>query len=187
LPERPAAPRARETRPTEQSHLLRGYLAPPLQHADYPALKLANAVLGSGMSGRLFRSLRDEAGLAYSVGSFYPTRGQSSRLVVHIGTAPGNLAEAEAGIAREIGRLREEAVPEDELTRAKAFVTGGFALDLRTNDRRSFYLAFLELLGAGYEYVERYPDAIRAVTAADVQRVARRWLVDAATAVVGPA
>jgi predicted Zn-dependent peptidase len=187
VPERPAALRARETRPTEQSHLLLGYLAPPLRHPDYPALKLANAVLGSGMSGRLFRTLRDEAGLAYSVGSFYPTRGQSSRVVVHIGTAPRNLAEAEAGIAREIGRLQDETVPEDELTRAKAFVTGGFALDLRTNERRSFYLAFLELLGTGHEYVERYPEAIRAVTAADVQRVARGWLVHPATVVVGPA
>jgi zinc protease len=189
VPPPPAGPltaRVAETRPTEQTQVMVGFLAPPIGHPDHVPLKVLNAVLGGGMSGRLFRTLRDEEGLAYSVGSFYPTRRESSRVVVHIGTAPENLARAEAGIARELRALQEAAVPADELARAKAYLTGAFDLDLRTNARQSFYLGFFELMGAGHAYAGRYPAAIEAVTSEAVQRVAG-WLTEPATAVVGPA
>jgi predicted Zn-dependent peptidase len=186
-PVRPVTARVVESRPTEQTQVLVGYLAPPIGHPDHVPLKVLNAVLGGGMSGRLFRTLRDEEGLAYSVGSFYPTRRASSRVVVHIGTAPGNLARAEAGITREVRALQEAAVPDDELARAKAYLTGAFDLDLRTNARQGFYLGFFELMGAGHAYVGRYAAAIDAVTSEAVRRVAGRWLTEPATAVVGPA
>ncbi|MBI2466262.1 MAG: insulinase family protein [Candidatus Rokubacteria bacterium] len=186
VPERPASARLGERRATQQAQLLLGVLAPPIGHPDYVPLKVSSAVLGAGMSSRLFRALRDEAGLAYAVGAFYPTRRETSRFVVHIGTAPANLAQAEAGIRRELARLREERVPEDELARAKTALGGGFALDLRTNARQAFYLGFFELMGAGHAFVGRYPGLIDAVTAADVQRVARRYLDAAAVVVVGP-
>jgi predicted Zn-dependent peptidase len=185
-PARRATPRVAESRPTHQSQLLVGFLAPPIGHPDHAALKVANAVLGAGMSGRLFRTLRDEAGLAYSVGSFYPTRRETSRLVIYIGTAPSNLGEAEAGIERELARLREEPPPDEELLRAKAYLAGSFDLDLRTNARQSFYLGFFELMGVGHAYVRRYRETLEAVSAADVQRVAARYLVDPTVAVVGP-
>jgi len=152
----------------------------------YGLAKVLNAVLGSGMSSRLFCALRDEAGLAYAVGSFYPTRRETSRLVLHIGTAPRNVSQAHDGMKRQLARLAEEPVPDDELERAKAAVTGAFDLDRRTNARQSFYLGFFELVGVGYAYISRYRDAIEAVTSADVQRVARRHLVDPAVVVVGP-
>jgi predicted Zn-dependent peptidase len=186
-PRRPVTARVVEPRPTEQTQVLVGFLAPPIGHPDHVPLKVLNAVLGGGMSGRLFRTLRDEEGLAYSVGSFYPTRRDSSRVVVHIGTAPENLARAEAGIVRELGALQEAIVPADELARAKAYLTGAFDLDLRTNARQSFYLGFFELMGAGHAYAGRYPAAIEAVPGEAVQRVARTWLIEPATAVVGPA
>ncbi len=185
-PDRPATARVSETRPTEQAHLLAGFLAPPIGHPDYAALKLLNAILGGGMSGRLFRTLRDEEGLAYSVGSFYPTRMATSRLVVHIGTAPEKLTQAEAGIARELARVREAPVPPEELSRGKAFLTGSFHLDLRTNARQGYHLGLFELIGAGHGYVDRYPRAIEAVTSADVLRAARRWLGEPTVALVGP-
>jgi len=185
-PDRPATARVSETRPTQQAHLVAGFLAPPIGHSDYTALKLLNAILGGGMSGRLFRTLRDEEGLAYSVGSFYPTRMVTSRLVVHIGTAPENVTQAAAGIARELAGLREAPVPPEELSRGKAFLTGAFHLDLRTNARQGFYLGLFELMGAGHGYVARYPEAIDAVTSADVLRTARRWLGEPTVALVGP-
>jgi predicted Zn-dependent peptidase len=186
LPERPERPRVEERRPTQQAHLLTGFLAPPIGHADHVALKVMNAVLGSGMSSRLFRALRDEAGLAYAVGSFYPVRRAVSRLVVHIGTAPQNLGAAESGIQRVLDELRTAPVPDDELARAKAFLTGSLSLDLRTNARQSFYASFFELMGVGHAYSGRYPELVEAVAAADVQRVARRYLTERSVAVVGP-
>ncbi|MBI3455166.1 MAG: insulinase family protein [Candidatus Rokubacteria bacterium] len=185
-PGHPAAPRARELRTTQQTQLLVGFLAPPVGHPDHGPLKVLNAVLGAGMSSRLFRVLRDEAGLAYAVGSFYPTRREASRLVIHIGTAPANVPRAEAGIQAEVARLQQEPVPDAELARAKAYLGGAFDLDLRTNARQSFYLGFFELMGVGHAYVGRYPDVIEAVTSADVQRVARSHLLEPAVVVVGP-
>ena len=185
-PVRPSTPRIVESRPTHQTQLLLGFLAPPIGHPDHAPLKVANAVLGAGLSGRLFRTLRDQAGLAYSVGSFYPTRRESSRVVIYIGTAPANLAEAEQGIQRELGRLRDEPVPDEELARSTAYLAGSFDLDLRTNARQSFYLGFFELVGVGHGYVGRYRETVDAVTAEDVRRVAARYLVEPTVAVVGP-
>ena len=114
-PDRPVRLREIETSPTQQAHVLLGYLAPSVAAPDHVALKVANGVLGGGMSSRLFRTLRDEDGLAYSVGSSYPTRRGSGRVVLHIGTAPENVAAAEAGLRREAERLAGEPVDEDEL------------------------------------------------------------------------
>ena len=186
-PDRPVRLRDRETSPTQQAHVLLGYLAPSVTDPDHVALKVANGVLGGGMSARLFRTLRDEEGLAYSVGSVYATRRVAGRVVLHIGTAPENVEAAEAGLRREVERLAGEPVPADELERTKAYLSGSFVLDRRTNSRQSFYLAFYEAMGVGAEYVLHYPGMLEAVDAPDVLRVIRRHLVEPAVAVVGPA
>jgi zinc protease len=186
-PSRRVTERLSEVRPTEQTHIVLGFHAPPIGSGDYGPLKVLSSVLGGGMSSRLFRVLRDEKGLAYAVGSFYPTRREASRLVIHIGTAPANAAQAEAGLGEEVARLREEPVPADELARAKTFLAGNVVLDMRTNARQSFYRAFFDLMGVGPDYVERYQQVIDSVTSDDVQRVAGRYLVEPAVALVGPA
>jgi zinc protease len=187
VPARPVRPRQHEIAPTQQAHVLLGYLAPAVDAPDHVALKVANGALGGGMSSRLFRTLRDEEGLAYSVGSAYPTRRGAGRVVLHIGTAPQNVAAAEAGLRREVERLAGEPVPEDELERTKAYLSGSFVLDRRTNGRQSFYLAFYEAMGVGAEYVLHYPGLLEAVGATDVLRVTRRHMVEPAVVVVGPA
>jgi zinc protease len=186
-PERPVRLHERETSPTQQAHVLLGYLAPSVGATDHVALKVANGVLGGGMSSRLFRTLRDEEGLAYSVGSAYPTRRGAGRVVLHIGTAPENVAAAEAGLRREAERLAGERVPEDELERTKAYLSGSFVLDRRTNARQSFSLAFYEAMGVGAEYLMHYPGFLETVGPSDVLQAARRHLVEPAVAVVGPA
>jgi predicted Zn-dependent peptidase len=179
--------RERQASPTQQAHVLLGYLAPPITAADHVALKVANGVLGGGMSSRLFRTLRDEKGLAYSVGSAYLTRRGAGRVVLHIGTAPENVEAAEAGLRGEVERLASEPVPDEELARTARYLSGSFVLDRRTNGRQSFYLAFYEVMGVGAEYVMHYPDLLEAIDATDVLRVARHHLVEPATVVVGPA
>jgi zinc protease len=185
-PARPVHARDHEACPTHQAHLLFGFFAPPVGDPDHVPLRVANGVLGGGMSSRLFRTLRDEEGLAYSVGSVYPTRRVAGRLVVHIGTAPANVPAAEAGIRRELARLAGEPIPEDELARTRTYLAGAFLLDRRTNARQSFELAFYELMGVGAGYVQRYPELVREVSADEAARAVRRHLVDPAVVVVGP-
>jgi predicted Zn-dependent peptidase len=77
---------------------------------------------------------------------------------------------------REIERIRAEPPTAEELARAKAYLQGTFAMDRRTNARQSWYLAFFELIGAGHDFPDRYTRDLAAVTAADVQAAARRYL-----------
>jgi predicted Zn-dependent peptidase len=190
LPAVPPAVRgveARHPRDSAQVHLVFATDTVPFADPRRYALMVAANVLGGGMSSRLFRTLRDAEGLAYSVGSVYPTRRAGGRLVVHIGTAPENVPAAESGIRREIERLASEPVPEDELERTKTYLIGSFLLDRRTNGRQSFSVAFYEAMGVGADYVTRYPGLLHAVGAPDVLRVARRHLVEPAVVSVGPA
>lgn len=163
-------------RPAAQAQVLFGYLAPPLTHRDYPAVKVLSALLGGGMSGRLFVELRDKQGLAYAVGALYPSRRDPSFFVAHLGTAPENLARAEEGIREEVQRVRQGRASDEEVNRAKAYLLGTLALDRRTNAREAWYLAFFELEGVGYRFPDRYAASVEAVAAEDIERVAQTYL-----------
>lgn len=157
--------------------LAQGWLVPSIQeHRDYAALKVLNSLVGSGMSSRLFIDLREKQGLAYVVGSQYPSREQQSRYVMYIGTDPVNTDKVQAGFRHEVERLKRQRVSTAELTEAKSKLIGTFALAHDTNISQAFYLGLYEALGAGYTFDETYPDDIRAVTSSDIQRVARRYL-----------
>src|SRR5574337_64667 len=173
-------------RPAAQAQILMGSLAPPLAHPDYPAVKVLSTILGGGMSGRLFLELRNKEGLAYSLSAFYPSRVEVSFLAIHMGTAPENLGRAEAGVRRELARIRQERATADELKRAKAYLLGALAMDRRTNAREAWYLAFFELAGVGHEFLDRYVRAVEAVTIEDIQRVAGLYLASPASVILRP-
>lgn len=154
--------------------LAQGWLVPPIrEEKDYVALKVLNSLLGSGMSSRLFVDLREKQGLAYVVGSMYPSREEESRFVAYIGTDPINTDKVREGFAQEIKRLQTEPVSQEEVAAAKSKLIGSFALAHDTNINQAYYLGLYESIGAGYQFDERYPKLIEAVTAADIQRVAQ--------------
>jgi predicted Zn-dependent peptidase len=163
-----------------------GALAPALTDPDYPAVKVLGAVLGGGMAGRFFSELRDKEGLAYTTGTQYPARVDNSYFLALLGTAPQNVAKAEAALAAQLDRVRREQISADELRVGKAYLLGNLAMDRRTNARQAWYLASYEEAGVGYEFLDRYVAAVRAVTAADVQRVAQRYLAVVRTVIVQP-
>jgi predicted Zn-dependent peptidase len=187
-PPPPAPAPWREVRivPGAQAQIVMGTLAPPLTDPDYPAVKVLSTVLGGGMAGRFFSELRDRAGLAYTTGTQYPTRVENSYFLAHLGTAPENAGRAETALREQLERVRREPVSEDELRVAKAYVLGNLAMDRRTNARQAWYLAAYEEDSVGHEFLDRYVGAVRAVTAADVQRVAQRYLAVVRTVVVQP-
>ena len=172
-------------RPVQQAQVLVGYLGPSLTEPDYPAVRVLATVLGGGMSGRLFTELRDKRGLAYSVGVLSSFRTGPS-LVTYMGTAPASAEAAEAGVLSEIDRIRVEQVSERELARGKAFLLGNMAMDRRTNARHAWYLAFFEVIGAGWDFPERFERAVEAVTVADLTRVAGRYLTRPTVVVLKP-
>ncbi len=160
--------------------MAQGWLAPSILEAkDYTTLKVINSLIGSGMSSRLFVDLREKQGLAYVVGSMYPTRKEQSRFVIYIGTDPVNTEKVKAGFMDEIKRLQNEPVPATELSEAKSKLAGGFALAHNTNLNQAYYLGLYETLGSGYEFDAKYPALIEQVTAEDIQRVARQYFSQA--------
>jgi predicted Zn-dependent peptidase len=173
-------------RPVQQAQILMGFLGPGIGEADYAPGKVMTAILGGGMGGRLFVTLRDQRGLAYSLGMLNPSRRGPGYFVSYMGTAGDTVESAEAGMRQEIGRFRSEGPSEAELARAKAYILGNLDMDRRTNARQAWYLAFFELVGAGWDYPGRYARAVEAVTATDVARVAQRYLERATTVVVRP-
>jgi predicted Zn-dependent peptidase len=186
-----APPRAAPARvvveaPAQQTQILVGGLAPPLDHADHAAVKVLSTVLGGGMAGRLFVELRDRSALAYTATSYYDPVREPGLLVLYLGTAPQTSAQAERALLREVEKIQVVPVPADELARAKGYLLGRYAMDRRTNERLAWYLAFYEVQGVGRAYPERFRRQVEAVTAADVQRVARRYLATPTTVVLGP-
>jgi len=172
--------------PAQQAQILVGGLAPAMSHPDHAAVKVLSTILGGGMAGRLFVELRDKRGLAYTATAYYDPVREPGALVLYLGTAPENAAGAEEALMREVERIRREPVGAEELTRAKGYLLGRYAMDRRTNERQAWYLAFYEIQGQGRDFPEEYRRAVEAVSPADVQRVAQRYLGTVSTLVLRP-
>src|SRR5579885_239812 len=115
---------------TEQVNLCLGTLGISYASPDYYAFMLANAILGDGMSSRLFQTIREEQGLAYDIGSYFNSYAETGNFVVSAGIDPAQTEPAIRAIIQELDRLRETPVPLDELTRIKAFVRGSMLLGM---------------------------------------------------------
>lgn len=174
-------------RDARQAQVIVGFLAPPVAHTDYAAGRVLAVVLGGGMSSRLFTELRDRRGLAYSVGVVPTARTGPALFVSYLGTAPGNADAALAGMLAEVDRIRAQAIDAQELARARAYLLGTLAMDRRTSARLAWHLAFYELIGAGWDWPQRFMRDVEAVTVADVTRVAQRYLVRPTVVVLRPA
>jgi len=156
------------------------YLAwhvPDHRSPDAPALEVLAQVLAGGRASRLHRRLVYERQLALDAGSDYPYFSLDPNLFWCWATAmPGQTPEAvEQALLVEIERLATEPVTEEELTRARNQVEAAFVFAQDSVHRRASLLARFELLG-GYALADAYLARLAAVTAADLQRVARTWL-----------
>ena len=171
---------------TNQAIVLVGYQAPSVKDPAYAALKLISTYLGNGLSSRLFVELREKRGLAYDVSAFYPTRLGASQFVAHMGTAPENQTVALTGLRYETERLATEGLTPEELTASKSKLLGQYALGKQTNAQIGQLLGWYEILGLGIEFDDTFQAAIRAVTGAEVQAVAQRYLTQPYTVVLGP-
>ena len=185
-PPAPVAARDVLTVPGAQAQIVMGRLAPSLTDPDFPAVKVLSSILGGGMAGRFFSDLRDKQALAYTTATQFPSRVDQSYFLALLGTAPSNVAKAEAALTGELERIQREAVSDEELRVGKAYLLGNLEMDRRTNARQAWYLAFYEIAGVGYEFLDRYVARVPQVTSADVQRAAQRYLTLLRTVIVQP-
>jgi predicted Zn-dependent peptidase len=165
-------------RPTAQAQLVVGLPALHRDHPDAWALALLNAVLGDGMSSRLFQAVREELGLAYDISSGLVDYADAGALEISAGVDPDALDDALAAIMVELARLRDEPIPADELGRAKRYLSGG--LELRMDETRhvASWIGGQEALHDRVLTVDEALAEIAAVTADDIQRLATTLVVD---------
>jgi zinc protease len=145
-------------------------------HPDYVACQVLNQILGSGPASRLFRNIREDKGYSYGVGS-----GFSALKYVNHFNAGGSVRTEVTGPAideflKEFKDLRENTVPAEELERAKRAIVASFALQLENQSYVLRQALLLREYGLPLDYWDKYPANVMAVTAVEVQRVAKQYL-----------
>jgi predicted Zn-dependent peptidase len=189
-PALPAGPRLLAgKRDTAQAQLAIALPALRRDHPDAWNLAVLNAVLGDGMSSRLFLGVREEKGLAYDVSSGLLDYADCGALEISAGVDPEQLPAAIEAILAELVRLVDEPVPDDELAKAKAYLSGG--LELRMDDTRHLasWIGGQEALHDRVLTLDEALAAVDAVTPGEILRVAGELVDDEALrmAVVAPA
>ena len=115
-----------------------------LNQKDYATLQVIDAILGTGMSSRLFKNLREQQGLAYQLGTGYSPNVLRGSFMLYIGTNPDTLDKAKAGLFNEIKRLKTEYVGDKELKDAKEKLLGNYVIGLETNLDKASNLGWYE-------------------------------------------
>lgn len=178
--------------------VMAGYQAPSASSPDYPALLVANALLGSMKTSRLFTSLREKLGLGYEVGSLLNTRASGGDVVAYALAAPTYADSATHKSVGTTGLLRTQILRQTasfktmpptpaETQRAIHYLLGADKIRRERLEDRAAILGQETLLhGDGAAWEARFARQLRAVTPADVQRVAARYFIRPVVVVIGP-
>lgn len=172
-PPAPQGPRIEvKPRETEQAQLSFSFAGLSRGDPDRFVLQLLNTVLGEGMRSRLFQRVREQLGLAYSVGSFVTNLQDTGAVGLYAGVGPNRTDEAIRAIFDELDRLRQEPISYDELVRAVEFVRGRLALSLEDSFALATWYARQQLLGPEVLEPEEAVSRLEAVQPGDIQRLA---------------
>lgn len=174
-------------RAVEQANVLVG--CPALTATDERrfVMSVLNAVLGGGMSSRLFQEIREKRGLAYSTYSFSASYADAGYFAMYAGCSPAKTGQVIGLLSAELERLASEGVSDEELRRAVGQLSGGMVLSLEDSGSRMTRLGRAELVSGEFLGLDLTLERVRAVTADQVQHLARQ-LADAprTITVVGP-
>jgi len=161
---------------SEQTNLILGNLAIERNDPDYYALDVMNQILGGGASARLFLNLREDKGYTYGAYSGFSAANYRgvfrANTEVQTKVTKGSMDE----LIYEFKRIRDEKTPDDEFDRAKRTIVGGFAMRLESPQSLLSNIMTQKIYNLPADYWDAYPQKIAAVTADDVQRVARKYL-----------
>jgi len=162
----------------EQVHICLGTRFLPQNHPNRFAAYLLNMILGGGMSSRLFQSIRENLGLAYSVYSSVDAYADAGALVVYAAVAPANARQAVAEILKELAKFRAQPILAEELTVAKDQLQGSILLSLESSDTCMSLLARNEIYLGRIFPIRELQRGIEKVTIGDIHRLAEFVIKD---------
>ena len=144
---------------------------------DFMAAFVLNHILGgSAFSSRLYKEVREARGLAYSVYSAVMPLDYTALFLSGTATRSDRTDQALEVMQAEIRKLAETGPTDEELAKAKSFLTGSYALRFDTSTKIAEQLALIQLDDLGIDYIDKRNGLIDAVTMADVKRVSKRLL-----------
>ncbi|PYK93570.1 MAG: hypothetical protein DME36_09040, partial [Verrucomicrobia bacterium] len=169
---------------TELTRLSVAWHIPEVTHPDVPALDLLSTILGDGRSSRLYRRVREEAGLAFAVSAFSYTPGDPGLLGVDATVDPKKREAAQRLILQIIGEVKQAGATADELMKAKKISLSHHLDALATMRGQASDIGGNWLLTRNLNFSRDYLAAVQKVTLDDIRRVAGKYLVDANLTVV---
>jgi len=169
-----SAPRANiRYKKTDQTHLVLAVPSYPTHHKNEIAAEVLAAILGGGMSSRLFTEVRERRGLAYYVRAENEAYSDIGSFYMRAGVANPSAKEAIAVILSEVKKMVKTAVTAVELKKAKEYVKGTTALSLDTTDAQAQYIGYASLVRHRKSGLKEFNKVVDKVTAKQVQEVAR--------------
>ncbi len=165
------------TKPAPQSAIIFADKGPKRQDPDFYAAYLMNHVLGGGgFTSRLYNTVREKRGLAYSVYSALHPLDRAGLIFGGAGTANKSASETIAVMRGEWTRMATKGMSEKELADAKTFLTGSYPLSFTSSNRIASMLIGIQMDNLGIDYPDRRNGLIEAVTLGDVNRLAKKLL-----------
>ena len=181
LPHEPKQTAARETieeAPIEQAHFHFSWHIPDVRHPDMPLLDVLGTLLGGGRSSRLYQQVRDKQGLVNSVDAWTYSPGNPGLFGMSAVVDADKFGPARAAMLAEIERMKIAPVRPEELTKAVKQYTAGTLASRKTMQGQAQDLGGNWIAASDLNFSERYLAAVKRITPADLQRVAREYLTD---------
>jgi zinc protease len=160
---------------TFQNQILLGFQTPGLNSKEKLVLEILSSAL-SGQDGRLFRILRDERSLAYSVTSFTVFYPKKSAFVLYIGCSPEKEEAAIAGFWEILEEVSKKGLTLEEIERAKNRLLGKLKIGLQSNLAKSEDIAVNEVLNLGWDYSQNYENMLQYIKQEDIQKFIKTYL-----------
>ena len=163
---------------TELTHLSLAWHIPEVTNPDVPALDLLSSILGDGRSSRLYRRVREEAGLAYRISAFSYTPGDPGLFGIDATLDPKKREAAEQLVLRILDEVKQAGVTTEELMKAKKISLSHHLGALTTVRGQASDIGSNWLLTRNLNFSRDYLDAAQKVTLDDIKRVAARYLTN---------
>jgi len=168
-----------------QSNVYIAGLGTERSNPDYYALSVMNEIFSGGFGSRVFQAVRTRLGLAYSVGGgFGASYDHPGMFLVGAGTKSASTVAAVKAIVEEIERLKTQPPSADELKKAKDQVLNSFIFNYDSPDKTLSEQVTLAFFGYPSDFLDKYKSGIEEVTAADVSRVAAKYIDTSKLAIV---
>ncbi|MFK4296902.1 putative Zn-dependent peptidase [Arthrobacter sp. GAS37] len=160
-------------RPVEQANIIMG--CPSIVATDDRrfVMSVLNAVLGGGMSSRLFQEIREKRGLVYSTYSFASAYADAGYFGMYAGCTPSKVKQVLELLGAELDKLASDGITDEELRKAVGQLCGGIVLALEDTGSRMSRLGRAELVSGEFQDIDETLARIKAVTAEQVQELAR--------------